>query len=79
MTGRDLIMYILQNKLEDQEVFKNGFFVGFMDIKEAAVKFGVGESTVRVWCSAKMLPSFKIGGELYIPKDSTDPRKVAKL
>ena len=41
MTGRDLIIYIMQNNLEDEVVLKDGFFVGFMDENEAAAKFGV--------------------------------------
>ena len=46
MTGKDLIIYILQNNLEDEVVLKEGFFVGFMDQNEAAVKFNVGVWTI---------------------------------
>ena len=34
MTGRELILYILQNGLENEEVFKDGIFVGFIPEEE---------------------------------------------
>ena len=66
MTGRDLIMYILSNNLENEPVFKDGKFVGFMTVMEAAVKFGVGPSTVRVWYDCGVLDGIKIGETIYI-------------
>lgn len=74
MTGRELIVYILQNNLEDTIVLEDVFFVGFMTEKEAAVKFAVGESTIRAWYHCKMLPGTKIGDSLYFRKDVADPR-----
>ena len=42
MTGRELIMYILENHLEDEPVFQNGTFVGYVsDVKFAEI-LGVG-------------------------------------
>ena len=49
MTGKELILYILQNNLENTIVLQDGFFVGFMTEEEAAVKFNVGVSTIRAW------------------------------
>ena len=43
MTYGDLIVYIIQNNLVNEEVFQNGKLAGFMSIPEAAVKFEVGE------------------------------------
>ena len=43
MTGKELILYILQNNLENTIVLEDCFFIGFMTEKEAAVKFEVGE------------------------------------
>ena len=34
MTGRDLIVYILSNNLENEEVFKDGKFIGFIPAQE---------------------------------------------
>ena len=47
MTGRDLIIYILENGLEDEPVFKDGKFIGFITTGEAAVQCNVlrGERT----------------------------------
>lgn len=73
MTGRDLILYILQNGLEDEPVFEDGIFLGFMNEMEAAIKFGVGTSTIRVWVDMKMLPAIKLGNMLYIPANAEKP------
>lgn len=73
MTGRDLILYILQNGLEDEPVFEDGIFLGFMNEMEAAIKFGVGTSTIRVWVDMKMLPAIKLGNSLYIPANAEKP------
>lgn len=46
MTGRDLIIYILENSLEDEPVFKDGKFIGFITDAEAAVRLKTGISTL---------------------------------
>lgn len=74
MTGKELILYILQNNLEDVEVLEDGFFVGFMNEEETARKFQVGIATVRVWYQRNMLNGLKIGDSLYFLKDVADPR-----
>ena len=71
MTGRDLILYIMNNHLENYPVFQHGRFLDFLTIKEAAVKFGVGESTVRVWAKMNTLPHVVVGDQIFIPKDAT--------
>lgn len=78
MTGKDLIIYILQNNLENEEIFDGGIFVGFMSEREAAVKFNVGIESIRMWYVMDMLPGFEIGGMLYFLKDSVDPRARVK-
>jgi hypothetical protein len=75
MTGKQLIIYILQNNLEDEEIFKDGVFIGIMDEKEAAARFNVGTATIRVWYMTGMLRGFEIGEELYFPRTIADPRK----
>lgn len=67
MTGRDLIIYILSNGLEDEPVFKDGKVLGFMTEVEAALKFNVGIATIGVWCDCNMIDHVLIGKELYIP------------
>lgn len=79
MTGKELILYILQNNLENTVVLEDGFFVGFMNEEEAASKFRVGVATIRAWYSCKMLKGTKIGDSLYFRKDVADPRITIKM
>lgn len=74
MTGKELILYILQNDLENTIVLKDGVFIGFMTEEEVAVKFGVGVATVRAWYSCKWIKGTQIGDSLYFHKDVADPR-----
>lgn len=69
MTGKDLIMFILQHNLENEEIFKDGKLLGFKTIAETAVRLGVGESTVRSWIAIGMLQSVTIGNVVYIPDE----------
>lgn len=71
MTGRDLIVYIMQNHLEERPIFQNGRFLDFMTVKEAAAKFEVGEATIRVWVKMGTFPYVLFGGEIFIPRDAT--------
>lgn len=79
MTGKELILYILQNDLENTIVLEDGFFVGFMNEEEAALKFGVGVATIRAWYNCKWLKGTKIGDSLYFLKDAADPRITIKM
>ena len=74
MTGKELILYILQNNLEHVVVLEDGFFTGFMTEEETAVKFNVGIETVRAWYTCKMATATKIGDSIYFRKDMADPR-----
>lgn len=74
MTGKELIIYILKNDLEDEEVFSDGFFTGMMDVWEAASKFEVGTATIHAWYQLGMLPGINIEDNLYFLKDVKDPR-----
>ena len=76
MTGKELIIYILQNNLENEIVIKDGIFVWLMDEEEAAAKFGVGISTIKAWHACGMLSGTKINGHLYFLRNASDPRKT---
>ena len=76
MTGRDLIIYIIQNGLENEPVYDDGNILGFMNEMEAAVKFNVSTATVRVWIGLKMLDGVLIGGVWYIPANSKNPMEI---
>lgn len=67
MTGRDLIIYILENHLEDKPILNNEKPIGFMTVKEAATKFDVGLETIKVWYNLGVIPGVNINDVLYIP------------
>lgn len=73
MTGRDLILYILEHNLEDEPIFKGGIFLGFWDQNEAAIKFDVGVATIKAWYQVGMLPGIEINGIIYIPANIERP------
>ena len=78
MTGKDLIIFILQNNLENVELFDNGKFIAFMTEEEAAAKFDVGVATIRVWYAIGALSGITIGDTVFFRKDAEDPRKEIK-
>lgn len=77
MTGRDLIIYIMSNGLEDEPIVNNGRLVGFMTVEEAAAKMNVGSATIHVWIWQKQLPFVSIGDAIYIPAGTNSPLECA--
>lgn len=75
MTGRDLIIYILTNNLEDQPVFLDKGFLNLLSESEAAVKTQVGTATIRVWFEMGLIDGVKVGDELYIVPSEKLTRK----
>lgn len=75
MTGRDLILYILTNKLEDQPVFEDGMLIGFDTEGSFAEKCEVGIATVRAWVQLGIISAICIGDTLYIPSTELDSIK----
>ena len=74
MTGKDLIIYILENGLLDEPVFKDGRLLGFMTAMEAAIKFEVGVATIDLWVKMGSLDGIRLGDEIYIPADAKNPK-----
>ena len=70
MTGRELIIYILSNGLEDEPIYEDGKILGFITATEAAEKFNVGLATIKVWINGGTLDGIRIGEELYIPANA---------
>lgn len=70
MTGRDLIIYILQNNLENKDIFAEGSVMtdvlGLVSIERAAVLFNVGFETVNAMIAMGMLNSVIINGKQYV-------------
>ncbi len=78
MTGRDLIVYILKNGLEDEPVFKDGKFIGFKTPAEVAVNMNVGLATISAWIAEDRLPGIRVEGGLYIPANHKSPFEKLK-
>ena len=83
MTGRELIIYILQNNLEnvviDVELENNTInplIPLFITEQEAAIKFNVGLKTIRTWYYLGELPGKYSKGELYILRSAEKPSEV---
>ena len=75
MTGRELILYILENRLEDEIVFKENAVLDLLTAEQVASKFNVGVETVKMWYSYRMLKGIKVGNSIFFFKNVTDPRK----
>lgn len=73
MTGRDLILYILENNLEDEQLVSNGKLLGFLTVEEMAARSNVGVATVNVWLLQHKLTGVLIGDKIYIPAWSNSP------
>lgn len=67
MTGRDLIMYILQNHLEDEPVFKDGEFMGFMTLERAAASIGVGTATINTLIKRGVIQGVYLDSAVLVP------------
>lgn len=65
MTGRDLIIYILENNLENEKLS------WFISVEEAAVKFNVGVETIKLWYALGFISGIKIGDTIYILSNVT--------
>ena len=60
MTGRELIIYILLNGLENEKID------GIMNENEAAEKINVGVSTIRTSFKLGIINGLQIGENVYI-------------
>lgn len=69
MTGRELIIYILSNNLEDKQVIENGKLIGFMNAEEVAVNIGTGVATVKALANRGTIEGYHLGNSLFIAKD----------
>jgi excisionase family DNA binding protein len=66
MTGKELIIYILKNDLENEPVFKNGTFIGFATMEDTAVRLNVGVGTIYAWMVMGQLDYVRIGEEYLV-------------
>ena len=76
MTGREIVIYILENGLENEEIIgADGKPAGMMTPEEASEKFEVPIATVMAWLATGKILSFLIGDTHYIPRDAENPNK----
>lgn len=73
MTGRDLIVYILENGLENEPVIKDGKFIGFKTASEVAVSMDVGVATVEALLSMGRLQGETVKSGIYFPANIKQP------
>mgnify|MGYP007077591860 CR=1 FL=1 len=71
MTGKDLIIFILQNNLVDSDIPIPDILV---TEEQLAIKFGVGISTIQTWRKIGMLREIQIGESIFFLKNTSDPR-----
>lgn len=67
-TGRDLIIYILQNHLEDEPIVTENSLLGFINIAEYAAKNNMGVATATSLFYLGKIPGFKIGNNIFVYK-----------
>lgn len=68
MTGRDLIIYILQNNLEDEPIVQDGKLIGFMSTAEYALENNMGVASVMAKFKLGLIPGIVLGDRIYIYK-----------
>lgn len=73
MTGRDLMIYILENGLEDVEMFSEGFSPLFITPEAAAVKWGCGPATIKAMIDIKKVSGVKHNSEYYVLANQPNP------
>lgn len=80
ITGKDIIIYILENELVDKVVISNSDISDiFLSSEEVAIKFGVGVSVIETLYELGMIKGYNIGGRLYFPKNIENPKGVMKV
>lgn len=73
MTGRELIILILQNNMEDMVIFEDGKIPGLLTALEAAAKWNTGQYSVYAAYKNKQIRGVWIGDELYIYDGQENP------
>ena len=69
MTGRELIIFILDHNLEDAVLFEDGKIPGYLTVEEAAIIIGTGVETVKELYKREALKGFTLGNTIFIKED----------
>lgn len=80
MTGRDLIMFILDNHLEDTIIVAdyNGNFPGLISVESAAARWNTGPATVKALYFTGKIKGTEINNTVYILESQPNPFNVYK-
>lgn len=71
MNGRELVVLIMQNNLEEIDIFSEDFLGALMPtVESVAARFNVGVATVEVWLEDDCLEGVVFDGVTYIFPDS---------
>lgn len=73
MTGRELIIFILENNLENVSIFDGDTLPGLMTLDEAAVKWHSGRNTLKALFEMGKIPGVIIDEKIYIHKSVENP------
>ena len=74
MTGKDLIVYILQHDLENTDI-DDIINKILLSKSELAAKFNVGVDTIIAWKAMHNIECLTIRGTTFFYTDTKDPRK----
>lgn len=66
ITGRDLIVYILMNHLENEKVVNDGKFLKSYTVEETAKTLDTGLETVKTWYKLGYLAGFELDSKIYL-------------
>lgn len=75
MTGKELIIYILENDLEDEELLSGGLKPLFMTAEHAAVRWDCGAATVKAMIDMGRVRGIKLGNEYFVFAMEPNPFK----
>ena len=71
MTGKELIIYIVEHNLMDKDIFKEDSVFSFLNVEcltveEAALRYHVGYETIHAWCTLGKFQSILVNDKIYI-------------
>lgn len=61
MTGKELIIYILENDLLDKSMFDCDNVVGLLSVSEAAIALGAGNATILAHIKIGTIDTVRVG------------------